>query len=104
MAKIGDLFTTLSRVAATDFERSLLLYLRDMALQINGLSEGRGFNRYQAQDTIPTTGSYAQDDIIWKKNVVEAGVATQKYVVIGYICVASGSPGTLVEMRVLTGN
>lgn len=104
MAKIGDLFTTLSRVAATDFERSLLLYLRDMALQINGLSEGRGFNRYQAQDTIPTTGSYAQDDIIWKKDAVEAGAPGSKYIIIGWICTVSGTPGTLLEMRVLTGN
>ena len=102
--KIGDLYTTLSRVASTDFERALLVYLRDMAAQINGLAEGRLYNRYQAQTAIPTTGSYAQGDIIWKSDPVEAGVATAKYVVIGWICTVSGTPGTLLEMRVLTGN
>jgi hypothetical protein len=104
MAKIGDLYTTLSQVASTDFERSLLKYLRDMAQQINGLSEGRLVNRYQSQTAIPTTGSYAQGDIVWKSNPVEAGVATAKYVIIGWVCTVSGAPGTLLEMRTLTGN
>jgi hypothetical protein len=104
MAKIGELYLTLSQVAKTDFEINLLKHLRDIQLQLNGLSEGRIANNHQAQTTIPTTGSYAQGDMVEKSNPVEAGVAGAKYVVKGWLCVASGSPGTLVEMRVLTGN
>jgi hypothetical protein len=104
MAKIGDFYSTLSSIAASDFEKRLIEHQRDVANQLNGLSEGRIVNNYQAQTTIPTTGSYVQGDKIWKSNPVEAGGVGNKYVVIGYICVASGSPGTLVEMRVLTGN
>ena len=104
MARIGDIFTRLSRIASSDFEKNIVLYFRDIADQLNGVSEGRIYNNYQAQLTIPTTGSYAQGDKVWKSNPVEAGTTGSKYVVIGWICTVSGTPGTLLEMRVLTGN
>jgi len=56
-----------------------------------------------ARATVPVTGSYKQDDIVWKTGVVEAGTVGSKYVHIGWVCVASGTPGTWKEMRVLTG-
>jgi hypothetical protein len=102
--KIGDLYTILSRVATPDFERALIKYMRDMANQINGLSEGKIYNRYNAQTSIPTSGSFAQGDFIPKSNPVEAGAVGSKYVVMGWICTVSGTPGTLLEARVLTGN
>lgn len=34
----------------------------------------------------------------------ELGSATAKYVIIGWICTASGTPGTWLPMRILTGN
>lgn len=52
----------------------------------------------------PTTGTWAQGDRYRNTAPVEAGTASSKYVVIGYICVASGTPGTWVELRCLTGN
>lgn len=42
-------------------------------------------------------------DKIENKNAVEAGTAGSKYVVIGWVCVAQGDPGTWREQRVLTG-
>ena len=72
--------------------------------QLNGLSEGRMAQRYQTSAAIPTTGSYGVGDIVWKTTPVEAGGGGSKYVIIGWICTVAGTPGTLLEMRVLTGN
>lgn len=71
---------------------------------LNLLAEGRGTARYQSRTSAPTTGTYAQDDIVYKSGMVEAGSAGSKYVITGWVCVAGGTPGTWKEMRVLTGN
>ena len=54
--------------------------------------------------SVPTTGTWAQGDKCKNTEPVEAGTAASKYVVIGWICTASGTPGTWLPMRVLTGN
>jgi len=72
--------------------------------QVNLLSEGRLQGRHFTATAIPTTGDFARGDVIWKSDPVEAGGAGSKYVIIGWICTATGSPGTLLEMRTLTGN
>lgn len=71
---------------------------------VNLSSEGRLAGRHFNATTIPTTGDFAQGDLIWKSNLTEAGSVGSKYVVIGWCCTVAGSPGTLLEMRVLTGN
>lgn len=52
----------------------------------------------------PTTGTWNQGDKCKNTAPVEAGSVGSKYVVMGWVCVASGSPGTWVQMRNLTGN
>ena len=52
----------------------------------------------------PTTGTWAQGDTCRNTSPSEAGAVGSKYVVIGWVCTASGSPGTWLAMRVLTGN
>lgn len=74
------------------------------ALQVNAMSEGRLTGAYNAQAAAPTTGAYAQGDFIRNNAPAELGSAASKYVVTGWICVASGTPGTFVQARVLTGN
>lgn len=77
--------------------------------QVNQLSEGQLAAKYNAQATIPsgTAVAYAQGDFIPDSNcTVRSSVApglSASYVRLGWICVAPGSPGTLVEARVLTG-
>ena len=53
--------------------------------------------------TIPVTGSWAAGDKVKHSAPVEVGSVASKYVIIGWVCVASGTPGTWKEMRVLTG-
>ena len=80
------------------------LVLISIESQLNGLSEGRMAQRYQALTAVPTTGSYAQGDRVWDSAPVEAGSAGSKYVRLGWVNVLGGTPGTFKEMRVLTGN
>ena len=77
---------------------------RQIETLLNALASGSGVARFQARAAVPTTGSFAQDDIVWKTGMTEAGSAGSKYVIIGWVCVSGGTPGTFKEMRVLTGN
>jgi hypothetical protein len=87
---------------------TLALLLRDFATQLNLLSEGFIRAATNAATAIPTSGSYAQGDFVRKSNLVEAGTAGAKYVVIGWLRLTNGSAHVLntdwVTARVLTGN
>lgn len=74
------------------------------AIQVNGLSEGTLAATYNAQTSAPTTGTYAQGDFVRNSAPTEAGIATAKYVIYGWICTVSGTPGTWLDVRTLTGN
>jgi hypothetical protein len=52
----------------------------------------------------PTTGDWAQGDVIRNSTPTELGSASSKYVIAGWICTASGTPGTWLPMRTFTGN
>lgn len=78
--------------------------LRTIVNQLNNLSEGRLTARDTGNVAAPTTGSAAQGDIVFNSTPTELGSGGSKYVVLGWICVADGSPGTWQQMRVLTGN
>lgn len=77
---------------------------REIAEQVNALSEGRSVAYYNAATAAPTTGTYKQGDEIRNSAPTELGSAGSKYVINGWKCVASGTPGTWVQMRFLTGN
>lgn len=77
--------------------------MRRICAQLNGFSEGRIYNHYNALTAAPTTGTYAQGDFIANSAPAEAGTAGGKYIVTGWICVVSGTPGTFKDARVLTG-
>jgi hypothetical protein len=58
---------------------------------------------YNSATAAPTGNTWAQGDIVRNSAPAEAGVALSKYVIVGWICTVSGTPGTWTEMRVLTG-
>ena len=79
-------------------------WYRQIAYQVNALSEGKAAAKYQATTAAPTTGTWAQGDFVANSAPVELGVALSKYVLVGWICVAAGTPGTWLQQRILTGN
>ena len=103
----------MSKVDASGFkvppeynQASFITILRDLAYQVNGLSEGTVAAAYNAHTAAPTSSvmPFAHGDFIRNSLPTETGTAGAKYVVIGFVCVASGSPGTWVQARALTGN
>ncbi len=79
-------------------------WYREIALQVNGLSEGAISARYQAATAAPTTGTWMQGDFVTNSTPTELGTTPNKYVILGWVCVAAGTPGTWVQSRSLTGN
>lgn len=77
---------------------------RQIETQLNALSESKIVARYNARSSVPTTGQFFQGDFVPNSSPTELGAGGSKYVLLGWISVASGEPGTFVECRVLTGN
>lgn len=79
-------------------------WYRQIANQVNLLSEGRMSANYAALTAAPTTGTWAQGDEVRNSEPTELGTGGSKYTVRGWVCVAGGTPGTWLEQRNLTGN
>lgn len=77
---------------------------KSIAAQVNGLSEGRLSASYGALTAAPTQGTWMVGDVVRNSAPSELGTATAKYVITGWICSVSGTPGTWLQMRTLTGN
>ena len=77
---------------------------RDVAQQVNGLSEGRLAATYNAQTAAPTTGTHALGDFVRNSAPAELGIVSAKYIITGWVCTAAGTPGTWLQVRTLTGN
>lgn len=75
---------------------------REVATQVNAMSEGFLQGASNAAIAAPTTGSYVKGDFVRNSAPVELGAATQKFVVFGWFCIAA--PLAFVEMRFFTGN
>ena len=75
-----------------------------IARQLNGVTEGRIAVSHAAMTVPPTTGDWAQGDVVRNSTPTELGIVSSKYVITGWICTASGTPGTWLAMRTLTGN
>lgn len=78
--------------------------LRDHATIINLMTDGRLAGTNNAMNAAPTTGIHARGDFVRNSEPAEAGAAGSKYVVLGFLCVAGGAPGTWLQVRALTGN
>lgn len=93
---------------ASDYARNvnfrLISLFRDIAAQVNAISEGTITGTTNAQSAAPTTGAWQRGDQVRNSAPSELGTDGSKYVVLGWICVAAGTPGTWKEMRCLTGS
>jgi hypothetical protein len=89
------------------YDRGLMIEIaRQVEDAVNRLSEGRIYQHYNAAASAPTgsTVAYQLGDKVWNLTPTEVGGAGSMYMIVGWINVAAGSPGTWREMRVLTGN
>lgn len=78
--------------------------LGDHAALVNLIADGKLAGTNYTAAAVPTAGTHALGDFIKNSAPAEAGSVGSKYVLIGWICTAGGTPGTLLPCRVLTGN
>lgn len=83
---------------------SLQRELEDHAVLLNLMTDGSLTGTNNAMPTAPTGGMYAQGDVVRNSTPTELGATNSKYVVLGFVCVLGGTPGTFVQARALTGN
>lgn len=83
---------------AQSLYQRLYTLFRDIAGAVNGIAEGRIASTYNAATAAPTKGEYSQGDFVRNSAPVDAG----GYVVIGWVCVQSGNPGSWKEARCQT--
>jgi hypothetical protein len=91
-------------IAGPTFQPFLKQLLASLARQVNGATEGRIASIHAANTSFPTTGDWMQGDEVRNSTPTELGSAGSRYVITGWVCVASGTPGTWVATRALTGN
>lgn len=98
------------RLGAYDFDsdawrlvRALEPYLRNNAGEQARLAEGRIAASTSAATAAPTGGLWEAGDFVRNRAPAVAGTGGSQYVLLGWVCVASGEPGTWVDCRVLTG-
>ena len=95
----------LEQFLSNDYDRSLMVEMvRQVEDAINRLSEGRIYQNYNAATSEPsgTAQSYQVGDVV--RNLSPTPTGSPEYVLWGWLCVASGSPGTFRELRIPTGN
>jgi hypothetical protein len=109
MSKLGDPILPINPESDYDgqLNRKLYDFFRQLVNKINGLAAG-SFNALDNTSTaVPTTGTYAVGDFVVKTVPVVAGVATQQYVIRGWLRITNGPAHVLntdwVEQRVSTG-
>lgn len=89
-------------------KRQLYSLFRDIAQQVNALSDGSIVAIDNSLTTAPTSGTWKQGDFVRNSAPVEAGAASSKYVITGWIRVTDGDTNVLntdwLACRSLTGN
>ena len=91
------------RFDAPSLIRQLSRLWASLATLVNGLAQGR-ISSVQAFTAAPTAGAWHVGDCVRNSAPEETGTAGSKYVVLGWVCVTSGEPGTWLPLRCLTGN
>lgn len=82
--------------------RQLDSLYRQIATQLNQLTEGRITAVTNAATAPPVSGEWMQGDFIRNSEPSESG--SPATVTIGWVCIESGEPGTWVPCQFLTGN
>lgn len=85
-------------------QQALMPLLRNAAIKVNQIGDGRIAGFDEVRVAAPTSGAWQQGDQVKNVAPAELGSPGSRYVLLGWVCVVSGTPGTWQQMRVLTGN
>jgi hypothetical protein len=90
-----------SKVARQYDPASLQDIVRQVETQANQHAEGRIKARHGAMTAAPTAGNWEIGDFVWNSNPSLVSSDIADYVLYGWICTASGTPGTWRQARVI---
>jgi hypothetical protein len=95
----GSYYTLGSIIA---FNKDVLRFLKKtLFANTIGTANDRGIT---FGTSAPTDGTWTRGDIVFNSLTSELGSEGSKYILSGWRCVSTGTPGTWLEMRTLTGN
>jgi len=94
----------LNIIPRTNEDAESTRWAKQIAYQVNLISEGKIAGFYAAMTSVPTSGTWAQGDFVLNATPSELGTAGSKYVIHGWRCTVGGTPGTWIQCRFLTGN
>jgi hypothetical protein len=97
----------LEQFVPQEYDRGLMIEMvRQIEDSVNRLSSGAIYQNYNATTSTPSgaTVSHSVGDFVKNAIPTELGGAGSMYIIYGWVCIASGTPGTFREARVLTGN
>jgi hypothetical protein len=80
---------------------SLQEIVRQLETQENQHAEGKIKARHGAMTAAPSAGIWEKGDFVWNSNPSLVSSDIADYVIYGWICTASGEPGTWKQARVL---
>ena len=83
------------------FQTTIKGLLAGIIRQLNAISEGRVAAHHGALTAAPTTGTWQRGDYV--KNSAPSATGSPEVVILGWVCVSGGTPGTWKECRSLTG-
>lgn len=81
-------------------QRKVTDLIRLLNQTVNAMQAGGPGATYTATTAPPSLGSYAAGTVVLNSSPTELGSAPNTYVVYGWICTASGTPGTWEAMNV----
>lgn len=76
--------------------------VRFLEEQSNLHAEGKLRARHGAMTAAPTIGNWEKGDFVWNSSPSATSDAQADYVVIGWMCTTSGTPGTWTQIRGLS--
>jgi hypothetical protein len=77
---------------------------RQLEQQVNDLADGRISARDGAMTASPASGNWVKGDFVPNSNPAIVSGSIGSYLVLGWVCTTSGSPGTWKEARVMTAD
>lgn len=89
---------------ATALLRAINEHWVRLAHQVNALGDGRIASANNAYTAAPSDGNWQVGDFVRNSAPAESGTAGSKWILVGWVCVTAGTPGTWVACRSLTGN
>lgn len=96
-------YRPIPNATAETYQAQMSEDMRAISAHLEGLSRG-SIDGSDGLAAAPTARTWKQGDFVRNSAPVEAGTTPNKYVILGWVCVASGTPGTWLACRCLTGN